>query len=83
MVLVIDVVRILSAYGANVWEHIVFIFPRELLQKGLPVLKCLYGSESENVGRAVINPSMVCARHHRQQHDVYISECVQTDSCTL
>ncbi len=38
MVLVIDVVRILSAYGANVWEHIVFIFPRELLQKGLPVL---------------------------------------------
>lgn len=43
--------HILSAYGANVWEHVVFIFPGELLQKGLPVLKCLCGSESENVDR--------------------------------
>lgn len=51
MVLVINVLHILSAYGANVWEHIVFIFPGELLQKGLPVLKCLCGSESENVDR--------------------------------
>lgn len=51
MVLVIDVVHILSAYDANVWERFVLMFPGKRLQKGLPVLKCLCGFESENVDR--------------------------------
>lgn len=34
-----------SAYGGNVWEQMLFMV---LGAKGLPVIKCLCGFESEN-----------------------------------